>query len=961
MAHRQILTDKQRHKLLNIPTTEQDLLKHYVLSNEDLHHINKKRKESNRFGFALQLCAFRYPGRLLQRNEVIPKQMLTFLAKQLGMSADELAAYGVRSETRYEHSSELQHLYGFKFFQEIDNRSFYNWLVQKAIETRNNAELAGLFVQECRNRKVILPGITVIERLCADARVAAERKIVEQIFLRCNEELKDKLNALVSDTIDGRLTIHGWLKRFEIGNNSADASRLLDKLEYLQKLDISSSLLEGIPSHRVIWLRQQGEAYYASGLRDINVERRLAILAVCAIEWKAMINDTILGTHDRIVGKLYSSCKRIRDNQLADEKKLAHQTLASFATLSKKLLRAYEANAAVTDVIQDTAALEKLMLNAESLTKKLDSDPLEYVLSGYGKFRRYTQRMLKSITFRGNKSSESLLKAISLLTSLNQTENHLETNFLVCFANSKWKNRLGRNPDRKLWETAILFTIRDALRSRDIWVIDSRTYRDTRHNLLPVKQAKQIVSLPIPLRADEWISGRKALLEQRIKQVAQMIRQNKLPNSSIEKGRIHVEKIDPYVPEGADTLTIDIYRNMPQIPITDVLCEVEEETSFADSFPHIHTGSACSDKIGLLNVILAGGINMGLKKMALCSSSHNSFWSLMRIANWHVTSESITEALSIVVDKHRKLPLSNRWGQGITSSSDGQFFPSGGCGEAMNLINARYGTIPGIKAYTHISDQYGPFAIKTIPATAHEAPYILDGLTMNDSGKRVKEHYADTGGFTDHVFALCSLLGYQFAPRLRNLSSLNLYGIKGINLPKVMQELITAKANISRIENQWPDIIRLIGSIITHRIVPSDILRQLASFPRQNELAIALREIGRIERTIFILTWVSSTEMQRRSQMGLNKGESHHALKRALNFNRRGEITDLTSENQHLRMMHLNLLAAIVIYWNTKHLGHVIDNMRRSGIQIDEEKLSHLSPLGWEHIILTGFYEWSNP
>ena len=95
--------------------------------------------------------------------------------------------------------------------------------------------------------------------------------------------------------------------------------------------------------------------------------------------------------------------------------------------------------------------------------------------------------------------------------------------------------------------------------------------------------------------------------------------------------------------------------------------------------------------------------------------------------------------------------------------------------------------------------------------------------------------------------------------------------------------------------------------------------------------------------------------MQSRSQMGLNKGELHHALKRALNFNRRGEITDLTSENQHLRMMHLNLLAAIVIYWNTKHLGHVIDNMRRSGIQIYEEKLSHLSPLGWEHIILTGF------
>jgi len=98
--------------------------------------------------------------------------------------------------------------------------------------------------------------------------------------------------------------------------------------------------------------------------------------------------------------------------------------------------------------------------------------------------------------------------------------------------------------------------------------------------------------------------------------------------------------------------------------------------------------------------------------------------------------------------------------------------------------------------------------------------------------------------------------------------------------------------------------------------------------------------------------------MQRRSQMGLNKGEAHHSLKRALNFNRRGEITDRTSENQHLRMMHLNLLAAIIIYWNTKHLGRIVTHMETQGTCIPPEKLTHLSPLGWEHIILTGFYTW---
>ncbi|WGL99879.1 Tn3 family transposase (plasmid) [Arsenophonus sp. aPb] len=124
----------------------------------------------------------------------------------------------------------------------------------------------------------------------------------------------------------------------------------------------------------------------------------------------------------------------------------------------------------------------------------------------------------------------------------------------------------------------------------------------------------------------------------------------------------------------------------------------------------------------------------------------------MRISNWHVTSETMTDALAVVIEKHKDLPLASAWGDGTSSSSDGQFMISGGSGEAMNVVNAKYGLVPGIKAYTHVSDQYGPFALKTIPATAHEAPYILDGLTMNDAGKRIKEHYADTGGFTDHVF-----------------------------------------------------------------------------------------------------------------------------------------------------------------------------------------------------------------
>jgi len=100
--------------------------------------------------------------------------------------------------------------------------------------------------------------------------------------------------------------------------------------------------------------------------------------------------------------------------------------------------------------------------------------------------------------------------------------------------------------------------------------------------------------------------------------------------------------------------------------------------------------------------------------------------------------------------------------------------------------------------------------------------------------------------------------------------------------------------------------------------------------------------------------------MQRRAQIGLNKGEAHHALKKALHIGQQGEIRDRTSEGQHFRMAGLNLLIAIIIYWNTKHLGQAVANRRRNGLDCSPDLLAHISPFGWTHIHLTGECRWPN-
>ena len=129
-------------------------------------------------------------------------------------------------------------------------------------------------------------------------------------------------------------------------------------------------------------------------------------------------------------------------------------------------------------------------------------------------------------------------------------------------------------------------------------------------------------------------------------------------------------------------------------------------------------------------------------------------------------------------------------------------------------------------------------------------------------------------------------------------------------------------------------------------------------YPRQNGLAVALRELGRIERTLFILDWLQSIELRRRVHAGLNKGEARNALARAVFFNRLGEIRDRSFEQQRYRASGLNLVTAAVVLWNTVYLERAAHALRGNGHAVDDTLLQYLSPLGWEHINLTGDYLW---
>lgn len=672
----------------------------------------------------------------------------------------------------------------------------------------------------------------------------------------------------------------------------------------------------------------------------------------------AAIADTVVETHDRIVGSIWREAKRICDARVTAAQSEIAATLAGFETLGTTLLIAKGDEVAIAGAVDASCgwdALENLVATARSLSKTVKAGALAYVEQGYHRFKLYAPRMLATLDITGASVAQPLLAAADVIRDRQDIPSR-SAPFLQ--PRSKWRGHLSdpeTNRDR-LWVVAVLFHLREAFRSGDVWLAHSRRYSDLKQALVPV-EAAQTMGLSMPLKPEVWLADRKQRLDDGLHRLAKAVRNGALPGGIIEDGRLRVERLEADVPAEADSLILDLYRRLPEVRITDMLTEVANDTGFIDAFTHLRTGAPCKDRLGMLNVVLAEGLNLGLSKMVGASSTHN-FKQLARLSNWHVESEAINRALAMVIEAQAWLPMAKYWGAGETASSDGQFFPTTRQGEAMNLINAKYGHEPGLKAYTHVSDQYGPFATQVIPATVNEAPYILDGLLMNPSGKRIKEQYADTGGFTDLVFAATSLLGYRFIPRIKDLPSKRLHVFDRHGVPNELKGLAGDRIRENTIIANWPDVLRCIATMLSGRMQPSQLLKKLAARPRQHDLAIALREIGRIERTLFIIDWLLDTDMQRRAQIGLNKGEAHHALKNALRIGRQGEIRDRTTEGQHFRIAGLNLLTAIIIYWNTKQLGFAVAARQNAGLDTPAYLLSHISPLGWAHIILTGEYRW---
>ena len=216
--------------------------------------------------------------------------------------------------------------------------------------------------------------------------------------------------------------------------------------------------------------------------------------------------------------------------------------------------------------------------------------------------------------------------------------------------------------------------------------------------------------------------------------------------------------------------------------------------------------------------------------------------------------------------------------------------------------------------------------------------------------------FTDTHGYTETVLAAASLVGFQLAPRIKDIKDKTLYRFERAPSYPNLDPIIKATIKTNLIHATWDDVVRVMASIQTRRVSASLILRKLSSYARQNPLYQGLREIGRVDKTKLILRCLHDEDFRRLQTKEINKGERSHDLDRFLCFGKQGTMRPKDILDQSHSFSCLAILHNAIVVWNLEQLPAVLDRLRARGHVITDKHLALVSPLLWKHANPFGRY-----
>jgi TnpA family transposase len=492
------------------------------------------------------------------------------------------------------------------------------------------------------------------------------------------------------------------------------------------------------------------------------------------------------------------------------------------------------------------------------------------------------------------------------------------------------------------------------LQSGDFYVVGAEEFADYRAQLLPWSEcvprlAAYCTALGIPERGVDFAAALKAELTTLAAEVDAGFPANS-ELSVDEDGTPHLKQLATSVqPKGLVEFEQEIRARMPERHLLDILKHVEHWAGYTR---HFGPPSGADPKLAnaiqrYLFTVFGYGCNLGPNQTARHAPEIATAQALRRINAQHINADKLEAAMVDVINQYVRFPLPRHWGSGRTAIADGTHVKL----RENNLMGSRHircGGYGGI-AYHHIADTYIALFTSFISCGVWEAVHILDALMKNRSTIQPDTLHADTQGQSEPVFGLCRLLGIKLMPRMRGISDAAFYRPNKSIRYQHIDALFGDEIDWDLIATHARDMIQVVLSIQAGRVMPSMLLRKLGTYNRKSLLYRAFRELGRVERTLFLLRFISSTEVRRVIRAETTKIETYNEFLDWVCFG--GPVVKSGDPvEQEKQLKYASLVANAVMLSNVADLTDVLSAMAKDGQPVTAALVASISPYIREHI-----------
>lgn len=960
------------------PPGENDLARFFYMSDEDHALINRRRGNHNKLGFALQLVTVRYLGLFLEDPLAVPDSVLNIMAKQLVITNLEGIHIYSTGEQRWEHALEIRTKYGY---QDINDGSvgfrLVRWLFGLCwTGTERPSVLFDRSKSWLFSHKILLPGISVLERLIARVRSRVEDRLHFKLGKCVSEEQRKQLENLLTVPDGSRRSLLDKLRSGPVRVSSPSLVSALLRLQSIRNLGISIKFVSHIPQSRLTSIARFAATASVWEITRLSPDRRLAILVAFIHCLEAKAHDDALDLLDLLLQNLFNRAmiedKKKRLRSIKDLDRVA-------TTLSKACQILLEVKVTDSDLQSKVFAkvsretLEQATKTVNDLVRPPDDVYFLELNARYSSVRRFLPTLLKQIHFESNLAGKPVVDAFNWVRDNEDYAKNIQ-NAPREIIRKAWQ-RYVVGDDEKLDHRAYIFCVLNelhkALKRRDIFVSPSWRYSDPRSGLISGvewESTRPVICRTLGLSADP--QPVLAALAEELDQTYRMVSARLSSNSYVRfetvdgKSELILSPLDKLEePSSLITLRKLVSERLPRVDLPEILLEIATRVKFTDFFVHITERTSRAEELttSLCAVLLAEACNTGIEPLIRNDTKALKRDRLLWVNQNYVRSDTLCDVNAQLVAAQNQIPLANLWGGGEIASADGMRFVVP-VRTVHSGPNPKYfGSQRGVTWYNLISNQFSGLNAITVPGTLRDSLVLLAVVLDQQTELQPTQIMTDTGAYSDIVFGLFRLLGYRFSPRLADIGGTRFWRID----PKAdygeLNAIARQKINMQKITGPWDDLLRLTGSLKLGCVPATGIMRTLQIGDRPTRLAQGLAEFGRIEKTLHSLNFIND-ENRRRITLGqLNRGEGRHSLARVVFHGKRGELYQRYKEGQEDQLGALGLVVNIIVLWNTIYMDAILNQLRQEGLQINEEDAARLSPLIYEHINMLGRYSFAMP